>query len=306
MKCVILGGSGFLGRHLMAGLLAENCEVVVFDKKKIQKNEISIFKEIEWIEGDFLNPKNLEHAVKDCDYIFHMVSTTTPKSSNDSPSYDIQTNVIGTLNLLEIVKKKPCKIIFVSSGGAVYGASEESLITELHTTDPICSYGISKLTIEKYLHLYHKLYGLEYCILRLSNPYGEYQALTGVGAVASFLNSAVNNQVIEIWGDGNIIRDYIYVGDVIKAFLNARYVKCEDPVFNIGSGEGRSLNDIVTAIEILLDRPVKYQYLPQRAFDVPVNILDVSKSQQILNWSPSTPFSEGLMRTRDWLCQKQD
>lgn len=304
MKCLILGGGGFMGSHLSEALLAGGYAVRIFDRpnlnrfKSFQRDEA-----VEWIEGDFINREHVDNAVSGCDIIYHLVSTTLPRSSNENPAYDIETNVIGTLHLLEAVRKhKVKKIIFVSSGGTIYGIPEEIPLKESHPTEPICSYGISKLAIEKYLSLFHFLHGIEYCVLRLANPYGERQRVSAAqGAIAVFLYKALRNEAIEIWGDGSVTRDYFHVSDAVSALVKALSYEGDNRIFNIGSGVGRSLNEILDAIDLLLGTPVKRVYLPSRAFDVSVNILDISKAEDVLNWKPQMPFADGLSRTAQWL-----
>jgi UDP-glucose 4-epimerase len=184
----------------------------------------------------------------------------------------------------------------------VYGIPRVLPIPELHETIPVCSYGIHKLTIERYLDLYHRLHGLEYCVLRMSNPFGERQRPDGAqGAVAVFLDRALRGERVEVWGDGSVIRDYIYVQDVARAFCQAIAYSGDPRIFNIGSGRGVSLNDLLAAIESLLGRPVTRHYLPGRPFDVPVNVLDISQAETHLDWRPEFPFHEGLRRTLEWL-----
>ena len=189
MKCVVLGGAGFLGSHLTETLVAAGHEVRVFDRLNVTRAKaLTQSHVVQWVEGDFLNKKDLAAAVAGCDVVYHLVSTTLPKTSNDNRLYDLETNVVGTLTLLELVKtsRPPMKVIFVSSGGTVYGIPREVPIKETHPTDPICAYGIGKLAIEKYLHLYHVLDGVEYRVLRLANPFGEGQrATSGQGFVTT-------------------------------------------------------------------------------------------------------------------------
>lgn len=304
MKCLILGGGGFMGSHLSEALLAGGYAVRIFDRpnlnrfKSFQRDEA-----VEWIEGDFINREHVDNAVSGCDIIYHLVSTTLPRSSNENPAYDVETNVIGTLHLLEAVRKhKAKKVIFVSSGGTVYGIPKEIPIKESHPTEPICSYGISKLAIEKYINLFHLLHGIEYCVLRLANPFGERQSVSAAqGAIAVFLDKALRNEAIEIWGDGSVMRDYFHVSDAVSALIKALSYEGDNRIFNIGSGVGRSLNEILGAIDSLIGTPVKRVYLPPRAFDVPVNILDISKAEDLLNWKPQMPFVEGLSKTAQWL-----
>ena len=211
MKCLVLGGGGFLGSHLSEALLAQGHAVRIFDRPNLTRfKTFSTGEAVQWVEGDFVNRAHLAEAVCGCDVIYHMVSTTLPRSSNENPAYDVESNVVGTLHLLEAARANRIKqTIFVSSGGTVYGVPQQVPIKESHPTDPICSYGISKLAIEKFLHLFQTLYGMEYCILRLANPFGERQRLaTAQGAVAVFLAKALRNEEIEIWGDGSVVRDY--------------------------------------------------------------------------------------------------
>jgi UDP-glucose 4-epimerase len=304
MKCLILGGGGFLGSHLSDTLLALGHAVRIFDRpnlvrfRSFQRNEA-----VEWYEGDFINREHVAEAVSGCEVVYHLVSTTLPRSSNENPAYDVETNVIGTLHLLEAARKFGIrKFIFVSSGGTIYGIPQETPIKETHPTEPICSYGISKLAIEKYINLFHLLHGMEYCILRLANPFGERQRVAAAqGAVTVFLDKALRDEEIEIWGDGSTVRDYFHVSDAVSAMTRALSYEGSSGVFNIGSGVGQSLNEILHEIEALLGRSLKRSYLPARAFDVPASVLDISKAAEILGWRPQLSFAEGLSRTARWL-----
>ena len=261
-RCLVLGGAGFIGSHLAEALLLRGDTVRVFDRPNLVLPEsLAGARGLERVDGDFINEDDLAHAVPGCDVVFHLVSTTLPKSSNDNPIYDVDTNVIGTLHLLEVAKQSGVrKIVFISSGGTVYGIPRQIPVPESHATDPLVSYGISKLAIEKYLHLYKVLHGLDYTVLRVANPFGERQRVNAAqGAVAVFLHKALAGETIEIWGDGSVTRDYVYIRDVVNAFVKAMDYEGEPRVFNIGSGEGRSLNDILAAMEELLGRPVVRQ-----------------------------------------------
>jgi UDP-glucose 4-epimerase len=306
MKILVLGGGGFMGSHLCDALLHAGHQVRVFEYPGI-KPLISpeLMTSLEWIQGDFTNPAQVDMALQNCDVIYHLVSTTLPKSSNENPSYDIQSNVVSTLNLLESIRRHGIrKIIFLSSGGAIYGIPKEIPIKETHPTDPITSYGIGKLTIEKYLHLYKTLYGIDYCVLRLANPFGERQRVnTSQGAIAVFLHKALLGEEVEIWGDGSVTRDYIYIADVISAMMRALDYFGDTHVFNVGSGVGLSLNRVLNEIEVILGKPVSYVYLPARKFDVPINVLDIERSKTLLHWQPRISFSEGILRTLNWMSQ---
>lgn len=304
MKCLVLGGGGFMGSHLSEALLAAGHAVRIFDRPNLSRfKPLQDHDGIEWFEGDFINRDDVGQAVTGCDIVYHLIGTTLPRSSNDNPIYDVETNVIGTLHLLEAAQRnKVKKVVFVSSGGTVYGVPQNIPITESHPTEPICSYGIAKLAIEKYLNLFRLLHGVDYCVLRLANPFGERQRVSAAqGAVTVFLHKALRNETIEIWGDGSVVRDYFHVSDAVSALLKAGAYEGETRVFNIGSGVGRSLNEILDAIDALLGKPVKRVYLSARAFDVPVSVLDISQATRLLRWTPQVPFSEGLSRTAEWL-----
>ena len=308
MKCLILGGAGFIGSHLAQGLLAEGHQVRIFDRPNLLlPPDLRADPRIEWFEGDFLNQDELALAVAGTEIVFHLVSATLPKSSNDNPVYDVESNIIGTLRLLDIARLNGVRrVIFASSGGTVYGLPQSLPITESHPTQPLVSYGIAKLAIEKYLHMYQVLHGVEYCVLRLANPFGERQRVSAAqGAVAVFLHRALHGETIHIWGDGSVTRDYIYIKDAISAFIKAMSWQGSQRVFNIGSGQGLSLNDILAAMEKLLGRPVTRSYEPARNFDVPVNVLDITCARQHLAWAPEVSFHDALVNTLAWMRENQ-
>lgn len=308
MKCLILGGAGFIGSHLAQGLLAAGHQVRIFDRPNlVLPPELLADKRIEWLEGDFLNEDDLASVVPGSDVVFHLVSATLPKSSNDNPVYDVESNVMGTLRLLDIARSNGvARVIFTSSGGTVYGLPHTLPISESHSTEPLVSYGITKLAIEKYLHMYQALYGIDYCVLRIANPFGERQRVSvAQGAVGVFLNRALHNETIHIWGDGSVTRDYIYVKDVTAALVKTLSYQGQQRIFNIGSGHGLSLNEILAAIEKLLGRPVPRSYESGRKFDVPVNVLDISRAREHLGWQPAVSFHDGLVNTLAWMRQNQ-
>jgi len=308
-RSLILGGAGFIGSHLCDALLSAGHCVRVFDRIGIPLyRRFSSREQIEWVEGDFNSVADIERAVEGCHVVFHLVSTTLPKSSNDDPIYDVENNVVGSLRLLDAARDAGVgKIVFISSGGTVYGIPQRLPISETHPTDPVSSYGIGKLTIEKYLHLYQVLHGLEYAVLRLANPFGERQRPQAAqGAIAVFMHRAMHNQPIEIWGNGSVVRDYIYISDAVDALVKAAFYRGDERVFNIGSGKGKDLNDILNAIETLLQRPIARTYMDSRACDVSVNVLDITRAQRYLGWSPRVSFEEGVARMFRWLSNSHD
>lgn len=304
MKCLVLGGGGFIGSNLCAGLVRAGHAVRVFEYPHVHSQCFpGLVSQVEWHEGDFINPADVEQAMAGCEVVFHLISTTLPKSSNDNPAYDIDSNLVSTVRMLQSALKHGVRrVIFLSSGGTVYGVPRETPIDEAHPTDPICSYGIVKLAIEKYLHLFHTLHGLDYRVVRLANPYGPGQRqVASQGAVAVFLYRALHDQLIEIWGNGSVTRDYVHIDDVVSALLNLMPYAGTERIFNVGSGVGLSLNDLVAEIGRVLGRDVRHAHLPSRQFDVPANVLAISRAQAHLDWQPRMSLSAGLVSTLAWL-----
>jgi UDP-glucose 4-epimerase len=302
MRILVLGGSGFLGSHIVDKFLAEKHDVAVYDlyPERFRRSPSGI----KFYTGDFGNVGALDELIATgFDAVIHCVSTTTPKSSNESPEFDIQSNVIGTLYLLDIcVKRKVGKLVFLSSGGTVYGdIGDRAMVDETHAVRPMCSYGVSKLTIEHYLDVYKHLRGLDYVALRLSNPYGERQSpLRALGALTVFLHRTLKRQNIEIWGDGGVTRDFIYVGDVATAVYLAT-TKPVSGVFNVGTGTGLSLRDILIHIAKAVGREPTVDWLASRSFDVPRIVLDASKLKNATEWRDVTSLDDGVGITADWL-----
>ncbi|STY28951.1 UDP-galactose-4-epimerase [Legionella wadsworthii] len=299
LNILVLGGNGFIGSHLVDTLVEQGCFVKVFDRSNTNIQS----KNYQFIKGDFLNDTEIAEAMQGCDICFHLVSTVLPKTSNLDPLFDVETNLLGTIRLLKhAVNFGIKKVIFLSSGGTVYGTPMQLPINENHATNPICSYGIIKLAIEKYLSLFHQIYNLEYSILRLSNPFGEKQSINSAqGAVAVFLGKALRREPIEIWGNGSVIRDYIHISDVVLAMIQSIFYKGEEHIFNIGSGQGISLNEVLQEIEVVVGYELERKYTEGRTFDVPVSILSIERAMKELNWKPRVKFSEGLERMMNWI-----
>jgi UDP-glucose 4-epimerase len=297
----VLGGAGFLGSHLAEALVVDGCAVRVFDRTR-NWSRLASAPDVEFIEGDFGNRGDVSSAVAGCRTVFHLLGTTLLENSNDDPVHDLELNLLTTVQFLEIARRHAVeKIVFSSSGGTVYGVATRVPIPEDHETRPLCSYGIHKLAIELYLHLYRSLHGLDYCVLRLANPFGERQRPdASQGAVSVFLDKALRGEEIVVWGDGSVVRDYVYVGDVARAFCQAARYEGTPRTFNIGSGQGLSLNALIAAIEAVVGRAVMRRYLPGRPLDVPVNVLDISRAAEHLGWRPRWSFHEGLRRTLEW------
>jgi UDP-glucose 4-epimerase len=304
MKIVIFGGGGFIGAAIADRLLKDGHHLRIFERPRVPPyREFSADESVEWITGDLMSIHEVTEALDGVDVVLHLVSTTLPKSSNDDPIYDVQTNLVATLQMLNaMVTKKVGKVVFISSGGTVYGSPKYLPIDESHPTEPQVSYGVTKLAIEKYLLIYQQLHGIKANILRVTNPYGERQRVeTAQGAVGVFLSRALQNMPLDIWGDGSVTRDYIYVADVAEAFAKAVMYDGQKSVFNISSGVGTSLNELIAVLERVTGKPIPRNYSPGRPFDVLTSVLDNTLAKQELGWQPRTSLEEGIAKTSVWM-----
>ncbi|MDM3851649.1 MAG: NAD-dependent epimerase/dehydratase family protein [Aphanizomenon gracile PMC627.10] len=302
MRVLIIGGNGFIGSHLTDFLVARGQSVRVYNRSRnlyLKENH----HDVEYIYGDFSNQSLLQSALKDVEIVYQLISSTVPSTSNNNPVEDVASNVVNTIKLLEnCVNASVKKVIFPSSGGTIYGSPQQLPISENDATNPICSYGITKLSIEKYLYLFNYLYGLDYTILRVANPYGPRQNPTGkLGVVTIFLNRILKNMPIQIWGDGEIVRDYIYILDVVEALYNVQNSNLTEKLFNIGSGRGISLNQLLMKIRQVIPNNFQVEYIEGRKVDIPMNVLDITKAKTILQWKPTVQIEVGIQNTWQWL-----
>ncbi|MDW7684977.1 MAG: NAD-dependent epimerase/dehydratase family protein [Bacillota bacterium] len=300
MKYLVIGGAGFIGHNLVLKLLNRGHSVRVFDRKIHSESYLPA---CDYVVGNFSKIENHQTIFHNIDIVYHLISTTLPKSSNENPVFDVQTNVVSSINLLKMCcHANVKKIIFTSSGGTVYGIPKTIPITEEHPLNPICSYGITKLAIEKYLSLFHHLYGLDYQVLRLSNPFGPFQdPFLQQGVIAVFLGKILRNQPIEIWGDGTICRDYIYIDDAAEALYLSSLKSTKSKIINIGTGKGTTLTEVLAMMAKVLNKNMKINYKNVRNVDVPVNVLDIQRAFTELNWAPAITMEQGIRMTCDWL-----
>ncbi len=304
MKVIVFGGGGFIGSAIVDRLLLDGHDLRVFERPRVEPYRgFSNIEKIEWLTGDMQSIHDIKLALADRDLVIHLVSTTLPKNSNEDPIYDVQTNLVATLQILNtMVEMNIKKIIFISSGGTVYGTPKYLPVDEKHPCEPEVSYGITKLAIENYLLLYKKMYGISPVILRVANPFGKRQRIeTAQGAVGVFLNRAINHESIEIWGDGEVTRDYIYIDDVAEAFSCAVNYSGKSVIFNISSGLGTSLNELISLMEEVLGHSIEKRYLDARNCDVPISVLSSVLAQQELGWSPNTSLLGGINATVEWI-----
>ena len=304
MKCVIFGGGGFIGSAIADRLLRDGHQLRIFERPRVMPyRNFDPGEQVEWLTGDMLSTHDVSNAIEGTDVVLHLVSFTLPKSSNDDLVYDVQTNLVSTIQLLNaMVAQRVQKIVFISSGGTVYGIPKYLPIDEQHPTNPLVSYGVTKLAIEKYLLMFEYLHGIKANILRVTNPFGQRQRVEAAqGAVTVFLHRALRGETIDIWGDGSTTRDYLYISDVAEAFACALDYTGPHSVFNISSGTGTSLNELVRLLEEILGQRVVSRYLDRRPFDVPVSILSNTLAKNELGWTPQVSLREGITRAAEWM-----
>ena len=301
-RCVVLGAAGFIGKNLCAGLQAIGARVVGLGDRRDTPAE-----QVEWhcirLEATDL----LENLLQKDDIVFHLASSTIP-GSNVTPDTDISANVIPTVRLLDAcLRKGVAKFVFLSSGGTVYGPGVPLPTPEEAPTNPISWYGIQKLAIEKYLAVYHRLYALDFVALRVANPFGPYQVKAQQGVVASIIRHALAGTPVDIFGDGLVTRDYIYVADVVEAILRAAVMAepTAPRVYNVGTGVGRSVLDVIETVQKVHGRPIQINRLPSRAIDVPVSVLDIGRAKEHLSWHPKTDWEQAVRYTYAWAQQPE-
>jgi UDP-glucose 4-epimerase len=299
-KVLLIGGSGFIGSHVADSLLEHGHSVRVFDRHPERFRPP--LPGVEYHFGDFANKMALVEALSGVDAVFHLLSTTLPGTGNLDPKADIQDNLIGTINLLESMERLGVRrILFLSSGGTVYGIPEILPIPESHPLRPLNSYGIVKVSIEHYLEMYRRLRGFSPTIIRASNPFGPRQAHAGVqGVICTFLRRIIAGEPIEIWGDGSVVRDYFAVTDLAELCVLAGMSRREG-AYNAGSGHGVSILEIVEAIREVTGSRFEIVYKPGRPIDVQRSVLDCTAAKNDFGWESKVEFVFALLNTWEWI-----
>jgi UDP-glucose 4-epimerase len=293
-----------MGSHICRELSARGYAVRIFDKLDASHELISDFeRDVEIVAGDISRPQDVLNAIADADVVVHLVHTTVPGSSMDDPEYDITSNVIASVRWLSrLGETNVRRVLYFSSGGTVYGVPQSNLIGESHQTNPISSYGITKLAIEKYISMYASMYGVEYCLIRPSNVYGAGQRLhIGQGVIGVMAHHALCGEPLELWGTGESLRDYLHVEDMTAATLALLSYRGPHRIFNVSSGRGHSVLDIMAILRDQLGSLPEVVRKPTRGFDVPINVLDSSRLHAETGWSPKVGLEEGIARTIAWL-----
>lgn len=305
VNTLLLGGAGFIGTNLALSMIADKTiKLTIADRHYEKLNHIiPASADVIYQKVDFSESANFDNLVHQQDVVYHLISTNIPGTSNQHIPEELAANIIVTARLLDAcVRQKVKKVIFLSSGGAVYGKKGQCPIKEDMVTYPITSYGVQKLTIEKLLYLYRYLYHLDYRVIRLANPYGPYQRPnSGLGVITTFLYKAMLNEPIQVFGDGSIVRDFIYIDDAVKAIRNIADGESEYRIFNLGSGTGHSVKQIIETIEKVLDKSLKVTYASARKSDVPANYLDISRYESMYGRFNYRSLEDGIRKTANFM-----
>lgn len=300
MKILIVGGGGFIGYHFVNQMVSRGHEAIVLGRRAEPERPLpdtSVY-----VQGHMSDANLLMRLLDGVDAVAHLASSTVPATGDKDPIADVETNLIGTLTLLKAMEAAGCKrLLFISSGGTVYGVPQTIPIEETEPLNPICSYGIVKVGIESYIELYARTAGIKHVTIRASNPYGPFQGKMGLqGVIGTFLQRAFDGSAIEIWGDGSTIRDYIFISDLCRLCCDAlESEKCG--VYNGASGHGTSVRHIAEVVQEVSGRKLNIRYLPRRDFDVPTSILGVSKARLDFQWQPQVGLNEGISICWRWL-----
>lgn len=297
-KCLVLGGNGFLGSHLVDALIEHGHEVRAFDRFKEGKHTFSANEHVDIMPGDFLNRADLTKALQDIEYVFHFISTTTPIASENDPLIDIETNIRMSVELFEeCVKANIKKVVFASTGGAIYGSNSSEHVSEAVLPLPISPYAIGKLSIEHYLRYFATKRGLESVVFRISNPYGERQSLAAKqGVIPIFLQHIAKNEPITVLGDGTMVRDYIYVKDMAQMIAQS-FASTTQDIYNLGSGQGVSVNELVETIGGIVPNEIQITHQDNPPTFVEKIVLDTSRFTEEFGIVPKTDLADGIKKT---------
>ena len=307
MNILVTGGAGFIGSHLVRHLLAKGENVTALDNLSTGLAE-NLPPEAKLVEMDILNadlPKVV--AAGAFDAIVHLAAQTMVDTSINDPLLDTRENLLGTVHVLEAARAANVKRVIFASTAAVYGdVKEDDLpVREAQPTLPLSFYGLSKLSVEKYLEMYEKLYGMEYVVLRFANVYGERQGDGGEGGVISIFAKAVaEGRDITIYGDGEQTRDFVYAGDIAEGILAALRTEEVNAAYNLSTQTETSLRELVSLLAEIRGREIVPKYGAEREGDIYKSMLSNSRARRGLDWQPATTLAEGLRRTYEYFCGK--
>lgn len=302
MRILVTGGAGFIGSNVADRFVALGHEVAVFDNLSSGFREF-VNPRAKFYEGDLADAAAVDAAIADFrpEIVDHHAAQIDVRKSVTDPVFDARVNVLGSIGLLQAcVKHGVRKVVYASTGGALYGEGRTLPAPEDHPVNPEAPYGASKHTVEHYLYIWKLLHGLDYTVLRYPNVYGPRQNPHGeAGVNAIFIGLMLEGKRPRIFGDGNAVRDYLYVDDVVAANVIA-LDKGSGEMLNIGTGVGTSVNDIVRELKSILGFAEDAIYEAPRPGEIQRIYLDAARAKQVLGWTPSVSFREGLERTVAW------
>jgi UDP-glucose 4-epimerase len=297
MRAIVTGGAGFIGSHVVDALLERGDEVHVLDDLSTGKRE-RVAEGARLHVADIRAPDEVFDTVRP-DVVLHLAAQVDVQASVERPDHDADVNVLGTLRVLEAARRHGAKIVFSSSGGAVYGECDGP-VSETADRRPLAPYGASKLCGEEYLATWNRLHGTSHTTIRPANVYGPRQEPRGeAGVIAVFMTVLADGGTPTIYGNGSQTRDYVYVADVARAMLAA--LEVDGGVFNVGTGVETSLLDLYDAIVRVTGNEGKPKLAPPRLGDIKRNVLDVSLAERELGWRPQQPLDAGLAETWRWV-----
>ena len=300
-KILVTGGAGFIGSTLVDSLISQGNQVVVIDNLSSGRADY-LNPAVKFYPVDISSPQVAQiFETEKPEFVYHLAAQIEVAKSMADPVRDNQINVLGGLNILENCRRTGVKkIIFSSTGGAIYGDADEIPTSETFAPYPISFYGIHKLTFERYLNCYYQVYGLDYTILRFANVYGPRQFKGGeAGVIAIFVDNAVKGLASTQNGDGKQTRDFVYVDDVVRALVFAKDITCHGEV-NIGLGIEASLLDIREGIAKALGHPIEVKEAPAKPGEQRRSCLNRQRAKSVLDWEPEVNLEEGIKRTIEW------
>lgn len=290
-------GAGFIGKALIRQLHAHGHRINVLDHHPCPEEFAG---KTRWFAGEFHDEALLEQSLNDVDVAFHLISSTVPGDDATDSIKELSDNLFSAIGFLDMCRRCRVKRVVFISSSSVYGTQEETPIPESAATNPISSHGIQKLTIEKYLLLHQFLYGIEVRIIRLSNPYGPGQNLFGrQGFVALAIGHMLTGEPILLRDSGRPVRDFIYIDDVSRALALAGEAEGLPSIFNLGSGVGHSIQQVVELLEEISGKTVQTIPGAARKVDIPTSVLDVTLARMALGFEPTFSLREGIAKTME-------
>jgi UDP-glucose 4-epimerase len=292
-RAVVTGGNGFIGRHVTCALREKGVDTLVVSRSA--EGEYAV-------RCDIRDREAMINVLAPGDTVVHLAISSNPTTSERDRIKDIEENLVGSVSLLDACAERGvARFVTASSGGSVYGIPTVIPIPETHKTAPISSHGAMKLAVENYVRVFAAQFGLRYAVLRCANAYGPGQTgAAGQGLIGRALLTALRDEELEVWGDGSVVRDFVYVSDVAEALVLAATSDTADTTLNIGSGRSTSVREIIDIVGRVTGRPLRVRYTEARPLDVPTNVLDISRAAAELGWKPTVPLEEGIARCFEW------